>query len=805
MTFRSIGTKIQLLAGTAFLLGLGGVLTTQTYTRIEATRAERLDANLRIVHGLSAPARGAIALRDKSVINSYMELLTSDPRAAGVVLSSNNSVMVSQQSIDHFDLPIQDLSDFALKTEAGGQTKVQDAGDYEFIAVPVTDPALHTIGSIAVAWSVKGLLDNVWYTAIKEALSLIAVVALVLMVLVYSMRRMVTSPLNKIAILIDKPPALGVGDIQNSGVEFEDRSDEIGTFARALGRFYRNAAEKHLLHGQLDSALTNMSQGLCMFDKDGNLVVSNSRFAQMYGLSSNDLKPGMSKTDVINSVASADLFTAADPTANPQQQLAWITGSESDSTTHELTSGKTFTVSRQPTADGGWVATHTDVTDLRRAEKKLSHLAGHDVLTGLPNRRRFHECIDQALQQESASKDLAVLFLDLDKFKAVNDTLGHAAGDELLKTVSARLLACVRQGDVVCRLGGDEFAILQRSGQQPEGAQALAVRITKSLSEPVTIGDQKVKIGVSTGIALSAHDGNDAAALLKCADMAVYVAKSEGRNTHRFYTLEMSERQQQRQRLEMQLRTALEANQFELHYQPIVDIRTNRITCMEALVRWNNPELGLVPPADFIPIAEETGLITAIGEWSIREACQQAAKWPADIRVAVNISAVQFQRCDLARIVFSALASAHIAPSRLELEITESVLLGNDEATIDLLHKLRGFGVRIVLDDFGTGYSALSYLNKFPFDKIKIDRAFVSGLNENKVNDAIINAVVNISRSLNISTVAEGVETRAQCQHLLDAGIDEIQGHLFSPARTSDEVQMLFFGSGLHQNSSTSA
>jgi PAS domain-containing protein len=474
MAFRSIGTRIQLLTGAAFLIGLAGVLAYQTYMRIEATWEERLDANLRIVHGLSAPARGAIALRDKSIVNSYMELLTSDPRAAGVVISADNSVMVSQQSIEHFDLPIDSLSALALKAEASGKTEVLDATDYEFIAVPVKDPAFRTVGSIAVAWSVKGLLDNVWQTAIKEALALIGVVGLVLMVLVYSLRRHVTGPLKKIAALIEKSPAYANDEAQKAGAEFENRADEIGTFARALGQFYRNAAEKHHLHGQLDSALTNMSQGLCMFDKDGRLVVSNSRYAQMYGLPGDALKPGMTVREVIQCRVDAGLFSGNDPETYLQQHVSWATGSESGSTTHELSNGKTFTISRQPTADGGWVATHTDVTELRRAEKQLLHLAGHDALTGLPNRRRFRKCIKKVLRQEAPKKDAAILFLDLDRFKAVNDSLGHAAGDELLKAVAERLLACVEPQDTVCRLGGDEFAILQVSAKQPEGADALA-------------------------------------------------------------------------------------------------------------------------------------------------------------------------------------------------------------------------------------------------------------------------------------------------------------------------------------------
>jgi diguanylate cyclase (GGDEF)-like protein len=672
--FWSIGGKIQLLAGSAFLLGLAGVLGFQTYARIEATRQERLDANLRIVHGLSGTASGAIASRNDSVIKSYMELLKSDPRAAGIVVSAGNRVIESQQSIDHFELPIENLSALALKVEASRMPEVERSGDYEFIAVPVEGRAARTIGSIAVAWSTKGLLDNVWQAAVREAFALVGVLALVLVVLVASLRRFVTLPLKIIAARLEAMPALGGDANQPAAAKFEHRQDEIGTFARALDRFYRDAAEKHRLHGQ------------------------------------------------------------------------------------------------------------------------LAHLAGHDALTGLPNRRRFQECLDAALGDKHGDDHIALLFLDLDRFKIVNDTLGHAAGDQLLKTVAQRLLDCIREQDIVCRLGGDEFAILQLDAPQPEGAEALALRITQSLSAPVAIGDHQAKIGVSTGIAVAPRDGEDAATLLKNADLAVYAAKTQGRNIHRFYTSELSAGERQRRKLEVELRTALEAGQFELHYQPIVNLESGQVSSFEALLRWRHPRLGMVPPGEFIPIAEEIGLIVAIGDWVIGEASREAAKWPAAVRVAVNISAVQFQRGDLAQTVFAALGRSQLAAGRLELEITESALLGDDNATIELLHRLRGMGVRITMDDFGIGYSSLSYLGKFPFDKIKIDGTFVRDLSGCKASAAIIDAVAGMSRGLGVETVAEGVETEDQRRQLAAAGITEMQGFLFSPPRPAQEIERRFFG-----------
>jgi diguanylate cyclase (GGDEF)-like protein len=786
--FRSIGTKIQLLAGSAIAVGLAAVLGMQTSGRIETAWNERMDANLRIVKGLAAPARVAIAHQDKSVIDSYMELLSSDPRAAAIVLTSNQTVMASRQSISHFDLPISELERFGKDAATGIEPRSVSVGQYEFIAVPVKDPALRTIGTVSVAWDTKGLLDNEWDSAIKAGLSLLAVMAGVLGVLLFGLRSFVISPIGRIAALLERPDLANPQELSTQSRQFEHRSDEIGVFARALGTFYANTAEKVQLSGQLDSALSNMSQGLCMFDSAGRLVISNERFAEMYQIPEGHLRFPMTGSELAKLVKA---HCKIDPSINGSTDNDWLVGDLARQITHGFVAGATYTVSCEPTPDGGWVTTHTDVSELKRAERQLIHLASHDPLTNLPNRRRFLEIIEKSLEQTNAGNGFAVFFIDLDRFKQVNDTLGHAAGDDLLKTIAERLSACIRQGDSVCRLGGDEFAILQKSGGDAGSAEVLAQRITKKLCEPIQIGEHQVKIGVSTGIALAPTDGTSASALLHHADLAVYVAKQSGRNTHRFYDASMSKKGQQRDALEADLKLAIERHELELYYQPIFDLKRNEITACEALLRWNHPRDGLISPLDFIPLAEETGLIVPIGEWVLREACRQAASWPTNISVAVNISALQLQREDLSQMVFSAIANAKIAPSRVHLEITEGVLLHDSPVTLAMLSCIRGFGVQIVLDDLGIGYSSLGYLSRFKFDKIKIDRSFLAAGRISKANEAVVQAIVSIGRSLGVKTVVEGVETPAQRERVRAQGIDEIQGFLIAKPQKAEDIARL--------------
>ncbi len=422
-----------------------------------------------------------------------------------------------------------------------------------------------------------------------------------------------------------------------------------------------------------------------------------------------------------------------------------------------------------------------DVTERKRAEACIVHMAHHDALTGLPNRVLFRERLNEALARvRREDHALAIHCLDLDHFKGVNDTLGHPVGDALLRAVSERLLACMSETDTVARLGGDEFAIIQDAITSPEEASQLATRLLEVIGEPYGLEGHDVVVSVSVGICLAPSDGMDPDQLLKNADMALYRAKGDGRANYRFFELEMDARLQARRQLEVDLRAALPGRQFELHYQPLLELRTGEILGFEALVRWHHPERGLVPPDEFIPLAEEIGLIGPIGDWVLRQACAEAVTWPEKITVAVNLSAAQFTNRNLAQSIVLALASTGLAASRLELEVTETVLLEESNGSLDVLHQLRALGVRIAMDDFGTGYSSLSYLRRFPFDKIKIDRSFVKDMTGDADCASIIRAVAGLAEGLRMTTTAEGIETQDQLERLRAEGYTEGQGYLFS-------------------------
>jgi diguanylate cyclase (GGDEF)-like protein/PAS domain S-box-containing protein len=431
-----------------------------------------------------------------------------------------------------------------------------------------------------------------------------------------------------------------------------------------------------------------------------------------------------------------------------------------------------------------------DVTERKNTEQRIAHLAHFDALTDLPNRVLLREKLEQELSLVRRGGHLAVLYLDLDHFKSVNDTLGHSAGDELLKAVADRMRGCLQESDILARLGGDEFAVVQTGIDHPTDAAVMAQKLRDAVNQAFyDLHGHQVVADISIGIALAPDDGTEVDQLLKCADMALYGAKSEGRGTYRYFETEMDARMKLRRSLEVDLRKALVNREFELHYQPLVRFADNEISGCEALLRWYHPERGLISPADFIPVAEETGLINAIGEWVLRQACAEAANWPENLKIAVNVSAVQFRHQGLPQAVISALAAANLAPHRLELEITESVLMQSNETTIQRLHQLRQLGVRISMDDFGTGYSSLSYLRSFPFDKIKIDRTFIDDLTNG--NDAIVQAIITLANSLNMTTTAEGVETEQQAAVLQAIGCVEMQGYLFSKPKPAQEIARL--------------
>ena len=479
-----------------------------------------------------------------------------------------------------------------------------------------------------------------------------------------------------------------------------------------------------------------------------------------------------------------------------ESRLARVNGGERSVDTVELQDGRIISILHHPMADGGWVATHQDVTEQHRIEERIRHLARHDALTDLPNRLMFRETMEAAEERIRRREIVAILAVDLDHFKAVNDTLGHGIGDALLTQVSERLKLACREGDIIARLGGDEFAVLSGPLQHARDAAAIADRIVEQMAIPFDVDGHSVVIGASVGIAVAPVDGMTAEALLKNADLALYRAKTDGRGAYHFFEKGMDAVLQERRSMELGLRQALARNELRLVFQPLLNLAEQRISVLEALLRWDNPERGSIPPAEFIPIAEETGLIVSIGEWVLREACTAATRWPGTVRVAINLSTVQFRNRDLYRQVVSVLESTGLEPERLELEVTESLLLADTEATLQTLHKLRALGIHISMDDFGTGYSSLSYLRSFPFDKIKIDRSFVKDLSDKDDSRAIVKAVIDLGRSLGMATTAEGVETEAQLDTIRRQGCTEVQGFLFSPPLPSSAIDRLFSAEG---------
>jgi diguanylate cyclase (GGDEF)-like protein len=544
----------------------------------------------------------------------------------------------------------------------------------------------------------------------------------------------------------------------------------------------------------LDTVLNNMSQGVLMFDGRAQLVFFNQRYIEMYGLSPDVVVPGCGLGELLRHRKAVGALSG-DPEKYTIEVLNDIRLGKTSGTIVKAPDGRVFSVMRKPLEGGGWIATHEDITDRQLAEERVVHMARHDALTDLPNRTMLRERLEYELKRVKRGEGLAVFCLDLDNFKSVNDTLGHPIGDELLKVVADRLRSCIRDSDTIARLGGDEFAIIMTAVDDPRAAVVLAKRIRESITRPYDLEGHQLLTDISIGISFAPVDATEPDLLLKNADMALYGAKADGRGTYRFFEPEMDARMKVRRELEMDLRKALVNTEFELHYQPLVNLETNAITGFEALLRWNHPVRGLVSPGEFIPIAEETGIIVPLGEWVLRRACEEAGNWPADIKVAVNLSPLQLKNKNFVELVMNVLANSGLSADRLQLEITETVLMQNTFNTLATLKKLRALGVQIALDDFGTGYSSLSYLRSFPFDKIKIDRSFVQDLSNSKEPIAIVHAVAGLAKSLNMVSTAEGVETKQQRDALQSLGCVEMQGYLFSRPRPPGEIAEILFQS----------
>jgi diguanylate cyclase (GGDEF)-like protein len=548
----------------------------------------------------------------------------------------------------------------------------------------------------------------------------------------------------------------------------------------------RLAAERR----QLIVAVNNIPQGLVLYDASARIVICNQPYIEMFGLSPDVAKPGCTMQRLIAHRKETGSFDG-----DVDEFCSGIIRNVSLGIgTRQLTEapgGRAIEIVNRPLKAGGWVATIEDITERTRAEAKIAHLAHYDALTDLPNRVLFRERLEQALKAVRPGEQLAVLYIDIDEFKSVNDALGHPVGDELLKEVAERLRGCLKETDVAARLGGDEFAVIQSAIKNQSETTQLVEGIYAAIRQPLECAGHLITTDASIGIALAPGDGLDLDQLLKNADLALYGAKGDGRRTYRFFEAGMDARAKARRMLELELRQAIAEGGLEVYYQPVVNLEDGKVSSCEALLRWRHPERGMISPAEFIPVAEDTGQINQLGNWVLNAACAEATNWPESVRVAVNVSPVQFRSPTLALNVATALATSGLSASRLELEITEAVLIRDDEAALDVLHQLRKLGVRIALDDFGTGYSSLSYLQRFPFDKIKIDRSFIRGLAGEGASSSIVQAVVNIAAASNMTTTAEGVETEEQRNMLYTLGCTEMQGFLFSPAISTTEIRRL--------------
>jgi diguanylate cyclase (GGDEF)-like protein len=609
----------------------------------------------------------------------------------------------------------------------------------------------------------------------------------------------VTRPLEILTGNVDRL-RLALRDEENAVDErLLRRGDEIGDLAVQFSRTFTlltqarrelqeaSRAELSLQRDRLHGAIENMPQGLYMLDTEGRIIVANGRLSQIYNLGDRDELVGLTVADFVARCHAKGAGVRRVVTEEMDRDASGRF--ETTNRLVELDDGRIMAMKSLALPDGGLVVTHEDMTEKQMASEKITHMALHDALTGLANRTLFRRHVEEAFGRAGGER-AALLFLDLDRFKIVNDTLGHPTGDRLLTEVAARFRDMLGKDCFAARLGGDEFAIYHVADRQPESAELLARRITACIAEPFDIEGHHITIGTSIGIALAARDGDNADELLKNADMALYRAKQDGKGSYRFFEPDMDRLMRDRHEMERDLREALARGEFELHYQPLVSLKDDAILAFEALIRWNHPRRGFVSPADFIPIAEETGLINEIGGWVLETATRQARSWPADVAVAVNVSPVQV-RPQLRAKVVRALDRSGILPDRLLLEITEGVFLNDSEQTGAVLNDLRALGVRFAMDDFGTGYSSLSYVRKFPFDKIKIDQSFVRGLSDDAESMAIVRAVTNLCRDLGMMTTAEGVETEDQARILRELGCDTAQGYFFGrPMRAADTLSL---------------
>jgi diguanylate cyclase (GGDEF)-like protein len=547
-----------------------------------------------------------------------------------------------------------------------------------------------------------------------------------------------------------------------------------------------------VLNRRMAAALDSTGYAVSIFDADKRLVHCNQQFLDLYHLPGRYGRHGTSFASILRARIAANSIVGDNPESYLKDRMEGVERGGFYSAVNRINTGEVVSIYHMPLADGGWVASHKDITEFSRLQDELAFRAYHDALTGLPNRYMLRERLAQCFTQAAGLGSFALLIIDLDGFKAINDTLGHAAGDQLLKLVAGRIEQATGSSGMAARMGGDEFAVVMDVGALARDAHMLAINLVEASKAPLQLEGQQAQIGFSIGVAIAPNDGTTAEALLKSADLALYAAKKERRSSYRYFEPAMGKVLHDRLELEHDLGLALERGEFELNFQPILNLTTQKFSGFEALLRWRRGGGNLVSPAEFIPVAEETGLIVPIGEWVLRQAIETASGWPSDLCVAINVSSVQFQRGNLVATVMNALGTSSLAPERVEIEITESVFFENSEANLDALRQLHALGVKIALDDFGTGFSALSYLLSYPFDKIKIDGSFVRALDNAHGAHAIVRAIAEIGHRMGMVTTAEGVETAQQLRNVHAVGYSEAQGYLIARPMSAEQVERLF-------------
>ena len=568
--------------------------------------------------------------------------------------------------------------------------------------------------------------------------------------------------------------------------------------ARQSAELRLSRREIRLQNRRMAEALDSTGHAISIYDRNKRLVYCNDRFLALYRLPKRLGRRGTSFEAVLRGRIAANSHVGEDLGRYIHERVQLTVDHQSSTEVHTLNSGQIVSVTHQPLPDGGWVSTHKDITEFSRLQEELAHRAYHDALTDLPNRHMLQLRLGECVREADGLGSFALLLIDLDGFKAINDTLGHAAGDSVLKEVAHRLTAACGTTGMAARMGGDEFAVVMDVGTVARDAHMLAISLVEAGHRPFVIDGAPQSVAFSVGVAVAPGDGATTDDLLKNADLALYAAKSDRRGGYRFFEPAMDKALRDRRQLEQDLGAALERGEFALHYQPILNLKTQSITGFEALLRWRHGEEGLIPPSRFIPVAEVTGLIIPIGEWVLREAIAEAAKWPRGLRVAINVSSVQFQRGNVVATIMNALGAGGLSPDRVEIEITESVFFENSAANLDALRQLHALGLKIALDDFGTGFSALSYLLSYPFDKIKIDGSFVRAMSNADGAQTIVRAIAEIGHGMGITTTAEGIETAEQLRNVHAAGYTEAQGYLIARPMPADMVRKLLAGEDDH-------